>query len=165
MERGRYIKPMLPRGKNWKVRDKRHTSRLCGRLVIPRRALGILARDAHACCRACLAVQVAIDATLRASAPYQRSRKARYANTDRAGRKIYVEKDDFRAKKMARKAGGLIIFVVDASGKRAAVAVGVGPCGGVGGGGLLTCEGALGLRHSGLTTSPHLCVSWQARWR
>lgn len=40
----------------------------------------------------------------------------RYANTNRAGRKIYVEKEDFRAKKMARKAGGLIVFIVDASG-------------------------------------------------
>lgn len=124
------------------------------------------ARDAHACCRACLAVQVAIDATLRASAPYQRSRKARYANTDRAGRKIYVEKDDFRAKKMARKAGGLIIFVVDASGKRAAVAVGVYTCGGVGRRRFeLRVRQLLESRHSGLTTSPHLCVSWQARWR
>jgi magnesium chelatase subunit D len=77
MERGRYIKPVLPRGRTWKV---------------------------------------AIDATLRAAAPYQRSRRDRYANTDKAGRKIYVEKDDFRAKRMGRKSGGLIIFCVDASG-------------------------------------------------
>jgi len=44
-------------------------------------------------------------------------RKERYANTPKAGRKIYVEKEDFRAKKMARKAGGLIVFIVDASGR------------------------------------------------
>ena len=64
--------------------------------------------------------KVAIDATLRASAPYQKGRRERYANDPRkAGRKIYVEKEDFRAKKMARKAGGLIVFIVDASGSMA----------------------------------------------
>ena len=79
-DRGRYVKPVFPRG-------------------------GVVRK-------------VAIDATLRAAAIHQIPRHIKHGDPPGC-RRVRVERDDIRNKKMSRRAGTLTVFLVDASGSMA----------------------------------------------
>ncbi|KAJ1422540.1 hypothetical protein B484DRAFT_305955, partial [Ochromonadaceae sp. CCMP2298] len=64
-------------------------------------------------------LRVAIDATLREAAKHQGSRRIEAQAKGLDPARIYLEPSDIRAKLMARKAGSLLIFAVDASGSMA----------------------------------------------
>ena len=63
--------------------------------------------------------RVAIDATLREAAKNQIWRRAEAKAQGKDPKRIYLEPSDIRGKLMARKAGSLLIFAVDASGSMA----------------------------------------------
>lgn len=86
MDRGRYVKAMLPKGGDSK------------------------------------SGKIALDATLRTAVVFQKIRKEKALATLKPGeelKQVYVEKSDIWVKKMARKAGALVVFIVDASGSMA----------------------------------------------
>ena len=65
------------------------------------------------------ASDLALDATLRAAAPYQQRRRGR-TQSDASGSPVVIEPWDVREKVRETKTGSLILFVVDASGSMGA---------------------------------------------
>ena len=64
--------------------------------------------------------KIAVDATLRAAAPYQIIRRQRRLKSGEVStRRVFITKDDVRLKKLSRRSASLTIFVVDASGSMA----------------------------------------------
>ena len=66
--------------------------------------------------------RIAIDATLRAAAPYQMQRRRRRVTLrapEPEPRRVFITKDDVRLKRLSRRSSSLTIFVVDASGSMA----------------------------------------------
>ena len=59
--------------------------------------------------------KIAVGATLRAAAPYQKFRRLRSPDS----KKVHIRNTDFRIQRLARKSGSLILFVVDSSGSMA----------------------------------------------
>lgn len=64
-------------------------------------------------------LRVAIDATLREAAKNQVWRRKEAVENGLDPTRVYLESSDIRAKLLARKAGSLLIFCVDASGSMA----------------------------------------------
>eukprot|EP00929_Paragymnodinium_shiwhaense_P016047 TRINITY_DN124189_c0_g1_i1.p1 TRINITY_DN124189_c0_g1~~TRINITY_DN124189_c0_g1_i1.p1 ORF type:complete len:872 (+),score=261.87 TRINITY_DN124189_c0_g1_i1:76-2691(+) len=83
MDRGRYVKAMLPKGGDTKTG------------------------------------KIALDATLRNAVVFQKIRREEAVKKGKPLKNVYVERSDIWVKKMARKAGALVIFIVDASGSMA----------------------------------------------
>jgi magnesium chelatase subunit D len=71
--------------------------------------------------------KIAVDATLRAAAVHQFSRRRRRGIDSGSpdAHRVWIEKDDLRIKRMSRKAGVLTVFAVDASGSMALHRAGV----------------------------------------
>lgn len=77
-------------------------------------------RYARAVSRRTRAARVAVDATLRAAAPLQTSRRQQ----SKAPRLLHLTSDDLRFKQLRRKTGALFILAVDTSGSMAANRIG-----------------------------------------
>jgi len=76
-------------------------------------------RYVHAAVPRGVARDLALDATLRAAAPYQRSRRAAHVNGH--ARRLLLWSSDVRVKVREARTGALVLFVVDASGSMGAL--------------------------------------------
>lgn len=63
---------------------------------------------------------VALDATIRAAAPFQKSRKEQEQHTEKSTLAIHLKPSDIRVKIREKRIGNLLLFVVDGSGSMGA---------------------------------------------